>query len=98
MKYYLPFGSESLRPYLGLQYGGLSVEAVQVETGIWYGQKIYENIQKSLYGPSLLGGMEWRMGFLGLNGSLGLSYNTTAWDYWDRNLFLNGDIALVIFF
>jgi len=98
MKYYLPFGNESLRPYLGLQYGGLSVEAVQVETGIWYGQKIYENIQKSLYGPSLLGGMEWRMGFLGLNGSLGLSYNTTAWDYWDRNLFLNGDIALVIYF
>jgi len=98
IKYYLPFGGGGFRPYLNLQYGGLSVEAVQIETGIWHGQKSFDTLQKNLYGPSLLGGIEWRLGFAGLNGSMGVSYNTTPWNYWDRNLFLNGDLSLLFCF
>lgn len=98
VKYYLPLRSQKLRPYLNLQYGGLAVEAVQVPTGIWYGEKTYENVQKNLYGPSFLLGSEWRFGRIGFNGALGVSYNTTEWEYWERNYFLNGEFALVVYF
>ena len=30
IKYYLPFGSEAIRPYVDVMYGGISVEAVQI--------------------------------------------------------------------
>lgn len=98
IKYYLPFGSSKLHPYIDLQYGGISVEAVQVVSEIWYGDYVYENIQKILYGPSILGGVEFRVGVLGINAALGLTYNTTEWDYWDQDLFLNGDFGVVIYF
>ena len=76
----------------------MTVEAVQVPTGIWYGEKTYENVQKNLYGPSLLAGTEWRLGRMGLNGALGLSYNTTEWEYWERDLFFNGEFAIIVYF
>lgn len=98
IKYYFPFKHAKFRPYLNLQYGGLTVEAVQVPTGIWYGEKTYENVQKNLYGPSLLAGTEWRLGRMGLNGALGLSYNTTEWEYWERDLFFNGEFAIIVYF
>jgi len=98
IKYYFPLRNQRLRPYLNLQYGGLTVEAVQVPTGIWYGEKTYENVQKNLYGPSFLLGTEWRLGRMGINGALGVSYNTTEWEYWERNYFLNGEFALVVYF
>jgi len=98
IKYYLPFGSNRIRPYLDLQYGGISIEAVRVVTGIWYYNYTYENIQKTLMGPSLLAGIEIKMGALGLNGALGLSYNTTEWDYLVRDYFLTGDVGLLIYF
>jgi hypothetical protein len=97
IKYYLPFKNNRFHPYLSLQYGGLSVEAVRLVTGIWNYQYIYENIQKTLYGPSLLAGLELKLGMIGLNGAIGISYNMTEWDYWDRNYFFTGDVGLLIF-
>jgi hypothetical protein len=98
IKYYLPFGGEALRTYLDLMYGGISVEAVQLVKEIWYYEYTFENIQKTLYGPTLVAGADLKLGFLGLNGYLGLSYNTTAWDYWDRDYFLNGGLGFSLYF
>jgi len=98
IKYYLPFGNNRIRPYLDLQYGGISIEAVRIVTEIWYYNYTYENIQKTLMGPSLLAGIEIKMGALGLNGALGLSYNTTEWGYLVRDYFLTGDVGLLIYF
>jgi len=98
VKYYLPLESNRLRTYVDLQYGGVSVEAVSIITGFWNYQFTYENIQKILYGPSLLAGIELRMGNIGLNGAIGLSYNTTEWDYWERDYFLTADVGLLIYF
>lgn len=98
IKYYLPFGNNRIRLYLDLQYGGISIEAVHIVTGVWDYNYTYENIQKTLMGPSLLAGMEIKMGALGLNGALGLSYNTTEWDYLVRDYFLTWDVGLLIYF
>jgi len=98
IKYYLPFGSEKLRTYVDLMYGGISVEAVQLVNEIWYYEYTYENIQKTLYGPSLVAGAEWKLGFYALNAYLGLSYNTTTWSYWDRDYFLNGGLGFSLYF
>lgn len=98
IKYYLPFKSEKIHPYLDLQYGGLTVEAVQIPSAIYEGEVLYENLQKNLYGVSFLGGLELKFGRAGARGALGISYNTTEWEYWDRNIFLNGEFALVVYF
>jgi len=98
LKYYLPFKTNAIRTYLDLQYGGVSVEAVQIITGIWHYQYIYENVQKTLYGPSILAGIELKLGSIGLNGAIGLSYNLKDWDYWERDYFLTADVGLLIFF
>jgi hypothetical protein len=98
IKYYVPFGSDTFRPYVDLMYGGISVEAVQLVKEIWYYEYTYENIQKTLYGPTLVAGADLKLGFVELNGYLGLSYNTTAWDYWDQNYFLNGGLGIFLFF
>ncbi len=97
LKYYLPFKTNAIRTYMDLQYGGVSVEAVQIITGIWHYQYIYENVQKTLYGPSILAGIELKLGSIGLNGAIGLSYNLTDWDYWERDYFLTADVGLLIF-
>jgi hypothetical protein len=98
IKYYLPLKSNRLRTYVDLQYGGVSVEAVSIITGFWQYQYVYENIQKTLYGPSFLVGIELRlMDNAGLNGAIGLSYNTTEWDYWERDYFLTAEVGLLIY-
>ena len=98
IKYYLPFRSDRLRPFVDLQYGGVSIEAVRIFTRFWHFQSVYENIQKSLYGPSFLAGIEWRLnGNVGLNGAIGLSYNTTEWDYWERDYFLTAEVGLLVY-
>lgn len=98
IKYYIPLESERLRTFVDIQYGGVSVEAVRVITGFWHSQYVYENIQKTLYGPSLLLGIELRLlGNAGLNGAIGVSYNMTEWDYWERDYFLTGEVGLLIY-
>jgi hypothetical protein len=98
IKYYLPWRSSQVRPYIDLQYGGISVEAVRVVTGIWYYTYIYEDIQKTLWGPSLMAGVELRFGSFGLNGAVGGSYVVTEWEYWDHPLFVTADIGFLLYF
>jgi hypothetical protein len=98
VKYYLPFNSRSFAPYIDLQYGGLSVEAAQVVIGIWEYSYVLSHEQKSLWGPSFLGGAEIRLGRFGLNGAVGVSYNLTDWQYLDQKLFFTFDAGLVIYF
>jgi hypothetical protein len=98
IKYYLPFKSGSFYPYFDLQYGGLSVEAAQIITGIWESSYVYSHEQKTLWGPSFLAGAEIRMGRFGINGALGISYNLTDWEFLKQNLFFAFDASLVIYF
>ena len=98
VKYYLPWRTDQVRPYLDLQYGGISVEAIRVVTGIWYYTYIYEDVQKTLWGPSLLAGIELRIGSFGLNGAVGASYVVTKWEYWDQPLFVTADIGFLLYF
>jgi hypothetical protein len=98
IKYYLPFQSRSVFPYVDLQYGGLSVEAVQIVSGIWESSYVYSHEQKTLWGPSFLAGTEIRKGRFGINGALGISYNLTDWEFLKQNLFFAFDASLVIYF
>ena len=98
VKYYLPWRSDHVRPYIDLQYGGISVEAIRIVTGIWYYSYVYEDIQRTLWGPSLLAGIELRMGSFGLNGAVGASYIITKWEYWDTPLTVTADIGFLIYF
>jgi hypothetical protein len=98
LKYYLPWRTEQVHPYIDLQYGGISVEAIRVVTGIWYYTYVYENIQKTLWGPSLLAGVELRLGSFGLNGAVGASYVLTKWEHWDQPLFISADIGFLVYF
>jgi hypothetical protein len=88
IRYYPPVGSERLSPYIDLQYGGLRVEAAQVITGIFEFAYIYRHEQKTLWGPSLLAGLEIRLGRLGLVGGLGVSYSITSWEFLRQRLAL----------
>jgi hypothetical protein len=98
VNYYLPWRSSQVRPYVDFQYGGISVEAVRVVTGIWYYTYVYEDIQKTLWGPSLMAGIELRFGNFGLNGAVGGSYVITDWEYWDQPLFVTADIGILLYF
>jgi hypothetical protein len=98
IKYYLPWRTALVRPYVDLLYGGLSVEAVRVVTGIWFYTYVYEDIQKTLWGPSLLAGLELRIGSFGVNGAVGVSYVVTKWEYWDQPLFVSADIGVLFYF
>ncbi len=81
LRLYLMPSSGKLTPYLDAQYGGLSVEAAEVITGIYNYSYIYSHEQKVLWGPSLLAGLELRLGRLALRGGLGASYSLTDWQY-----------------
>jgi len=98
IKYYLPLSVDPLHVYLDVQYGGIGVEAAQVITGIWHYSFVFENKQKTLWGPSFLAGVEFRMGHVGLNGALGFSYNLTKLDWSVQNYFLTFDIGLLLLF
>jgi hypothetical protein len=95
LKYYLPFKSQYLRPYLDVQYGGFAIEAVQVIVGIYEYQYIYQNEQKALYGPSALLGGEVKLGALGLNLAGGISYATTPWEWQSQEFYFSFDIGLI---
>lgn len=98
IKYYLPLGADPLRFYLDLQFGGIGVEAAQVVEGIWQYNFVFDYIQKTLWGPSFLGGLELRLGSLGLNGAVGLSYNTTNLDWNIQDYFLTFDLGFLLYF
>ena len=98
IKYYFPFRSRSIYPYIDVQYGGLSVEAAQIITGIWESSYVYSYLQKTLWGPSFLAGTEIRIGHFGINGAAGVSYSLTKWEFIKQNLLFNFDASLVIYF
>ena len=98
LKYYLPFSSASFFPFVDLQYGGVRVEAAQVVIGIWDYQYVLSQEQKSLWGPSFLGGIELRKGRLGITAALGAAYATTSWKYLQNKVSLVFDAGLVLHF
>jgi hypothetical protein len=98
IKYYLPLGADPLRFYLDLQFGGIGVEAAQIIEGIWQYSFVFDYRQKTLWGPSFLGGLELRLGRMGLNGAVGLSYNTTKLDWDIQDYFLTFDLGFLLYF
>ncbi len=98
VKYYLPFKSQYLRPYLDVQYGGFAIEAVQIIVGIWEYQYIYQNEQKALYGPTALVGGEVKLGTLGLNLAAGVSYAASAWEWKSQDFYFSFDLSLIYTF
>lgn len=98
LKYYFPVKSNRFSPYIDIQFGGLGVESY---FGIYFDGLFdisIEKIQKTFWGPSFLGGLEIKLGKIGLNGALGLSYNTTDIEWTDQNFFFALDIGLLIYF
>ncbi len=98
IKYYIPIRSPLFYPYIDIQYGGLRVEAAQVLIGIWDFDYIYKKEQKSLWGPSVLTGIELRMGWFGISGALGISYVTTSWEFLKDKTSLSFDTSLFVHF
>jgi hypothetical protein len=98
LKYYLPLKSRSFSPFVDIQYGGLRVEAAQVVIGIWDYNYVLSREQKSLWGPSLLAGVEVRKGRFGISAALGASYATTSWKYLQNKLSFVFDTGLVFHF
>ncbi len=98
IKYYFPIRSSAVAPYVDVQYGGLRVEAAQIVIDIWEFFYVYSQEQKTLWGPSVLAGAEMRLGRIGLNGALGVSYSLTDWEFLEKKLFLAFDVGLVIYF
>jgi hypothetical protein len=96
-KYYLPFGTEQVRPYLNLQYGGFTVEAVQIIEGIWEYEFIYRNEQKALFGPQALIGGEIRLGRFGFNAAVGAAYALTDWEWLSQDLYFTFDVGLLFY-
>jgi hypothetical protein len=94
IRYSPPVGSGSISPYIDLQYGGLRVEAAQVVTGIFEFAYVYRHEQKTLWGPSLLAGLEIRLGRLGIEAGLGVSYNLTDWEFLKQRLALAFEAGL----
>jgi hypothetical protein len=98
LKYYLPLQSLFFSPFVDIQFGGLRVEAAQVVIGIWDYKYILSREQKSLWGPSLLAGVELRKGRFGISAALGISYATTSWDYLKNKLSFVFDTGLLFHF
>jgi hypothetical protein len=98
IKYYLPLGTPPLRFYLDLQFGGIGVEAAQIVKGIWQYTFVFDYKQKTLWGPAFLGGLELRLGRIGINGALGLSYSMTELDWEIQKYFLIFDAGLLFYF
>jgi len=98
LKYYIPLKTDPLHFYLDLQYCGIGVEAARVFSGKFYNGPLFDNVQKTLWGPSFFCGIEAKMGLIGFNGALGLSYNTTEAEWLDQNIFLTFDFGLLLYF
>jgi len=98
LKYYLPIGTPSFSPFIDAQYGGLKVEAAQVIIGIWDYQYVFSHEQKSLWGPSLLAGVELRLGHLAFSGAVGAAYATTSWDFAESRFSFVFDTGLMVHF
>ncbi len=97
LKYYVPVVSQTVRAFLNLQYGGFTVEAVQIIEGIWDYEFIYRNEQKSLYGPQALLGGEFHLGPLRLNAAAGAAYALTDWEWLPQNLYFTFDLGILFY-
>jgi hypothetical protein len=97
LKYYLPLSADNVRTYLDLQYGGITVEAVQVIEGIWNFEFIYRNEQQALFGPQALVGGEIRLGRFGLNAAAGVAYALTDWEWLPQSLYFTFDAGLLFY-
>jgi len=97
IKYYLPLSADNVRTYLDLQYGGITVEAVQVIEGIWNFEFIYRNEQQALFGPQALVGGEIRLGRFGLNAAAGVAYALSDWEWLPQSLYFTFDAGLLFY-
>ncbi len=98
LKYYLPLKADPINLYLDLQYCGIGIEVADIFSGKFYNGPLFDSMQKTLWGPSFLGGIEVKMGLIGFNGALGLSYNISEADWLEKNIFLTFDVGLLIYF
>ncbi len=98
VKYYLPVKSSILSPYVDVQYGGLRVEAAQIVLGVWEYTYVLGQEQKTLWGPSVLAGAEFRKGRFGLNGAVGISYALTEWEYLKQKVSFSFDLSFLVHF
>ena len=95
LKYYVPILSGSVRSYLNIQYGGFTVEAVQIIEGIYEYEFIYRNEQRTLFGPQALLGGEFHLGPLTLNAAGGAAYALTDWEWLPRDLYFTFDLGIL---
>jgi hypothetical protein len=97
LKYYIPIVSQSVRGYLNIQYGGFTVEAVQVIEGIWEYEFIYRNEQRALFGPQALLGGEFHLGPLKLNAAVGAAYALTDWEWLPQDFYFTFDLGFLFY-
>jgi len=95
LKYYIPIVSQSVRGYLNIQYGGFTVEAVQIIEGIWEYEFIYRNEQRALFGPQALLGGEFHLGPLKLTAAAGAAYALTDWEWLPQDFYFTFDLGFL---
>lgn len=93
IKYYF-FTTKNFRPYLNLQFGGIGIE----EEVITFFGIPFVNTQKTLWGPSILGGVEIKLGAIGFVGAFGVSYSLTKIDWSEQNTFMTFDLGMLVYF
>lgn len=98
LKYYPPLDVGPLNIYLDLQFGGLGVLAMESYEWNWDTGFTYERNQKTAWGPSILCGSEIKIGSFGFNGAIGISYNITKVDWWDKNIVPTLDVSILVYF
>ncbi len=91
IKYYF-FSTKRLHPYLNLQFGGIGVEVMTL-----FGIPLFYT-QKTLWGPSILGGVEIKLGAIGFVGAFGVSYSLTKIDWSEQNIFMTFDLGMLVYF
>ncbi len=98
IKYYLPYEALRIHPYLDFQFGQIGIEAALVFQGKFYHGPLFEERQETLWGPGILGGLEFRKGVFGFFASSGLAHNLRNLNWLEKKYFLIFDVGLLTYF